>query len=158
MYDKELGVKGYQERVDKLQQKYDNPNTPQGEIKEIGYKLAEARRFLKIAEREEYETNQKVSVYGSDDYIGASAGDTSFYFGYEVTRCPVKSHKTEDDCYEKNCDKREWLFQVEKNNKVVFEMLDSEISYPEADDIERKLIIGMAHYIKSLSLNESTSQ
>ena len=154
MYNKTKGTKGYAELVEKLEAKYSNPNTPQGEIKELGYRLAEARRFLKIAEREEYENTQNVSVYGSDDYIGASAGDTTFYFGYEVTRCPVKSHKTDDDCYEKSCDKREWVFQVEKDKKVVFEMLDSEISYPEADDLERKLIIGMAHYIKSLQANK----
>lgn len=152
MYDETKGVKGYKELVEKLEAKYSNPNTPQGEIKDLGYKLAEARRFLQIAEREEYEKTTKVSVYGSDDYIGASAGDTTFYFGYEVTKCPVKSHKTDDDCYEKDCEKREWVFQVDKKGKTVFEMLDSELSYPEADDIERKLIIGMAHYIKSLNL------
>lgn len=154
MYNKTKVTKGYAELVEKLEAKYSNPNTPQGEIKDLGYKLAEAKRFLKIAEREEYETTQKVSVYGSYDYVGASAGDTTFYFGYEITKCPVKSHKTDDDCYEKDCEKREWVFQVEKDNKVVFEMLDSEISYPEADNIERKLIIGMAHYIKSLQANK----
>lgn len=154
MYDKTKGTKGYAELVEKLEAKYSNPNTPQGEIKELGYMLNDARRMLKIAEREEYETTQKVSCYGSDDYIGASAGDTTFYFGYEATKCPVESHKTYDDCYEKDCEKREWVFQVEKNNKVVFEMLDSEISYPEADYLERKLIIGMAHYIKSLQANK----
>ena len=152
MYDETKGVKGYKELVEKLEAKYSNPNTPQGEIKDLGYRLAEARRFLQIAEREEYEKTTKVSVYGSDDYVGASAGDTTFYFGYEVTKCPVKSHKTDDDCYEKDCEKREWVFQVDKKGKTVFEMLDSELSYPEADDIERKLIIGMAHYIKSLNL------
>lgn len=150
MYNKEKGVKGYQETVDRLQKIIDDPNTPQGVVQNTKNNLHEAKRFLEIAKREDYEKTQKVSVYGSDDYIGATAGNTSFYFGYEVTKCPVKSHKTEDDCYEKNCDKREWVFQVEVDDKVVFEMLDSEISYPEADEIERKLIIGMAHYIKSL--------
>ncbi len=151
MYDKTLGVKGYQERVDILQKMHSDPNTPQGEVKDMGYRLHEAKQYLEIAKREEYEANTEVSVYGSDDYVGASAGDISFYFGYEVTKCPIKSHKTDDDCYEKSCDKREWVFQVTKGEVVVFEMLDSEISYPEADDIERKLIIGMAHYIKSLN-------
>lgn len=153
MYDKTKGVRGYTELVEKLDKKYSDPKTPQGELRELGYRLAEARRMLKIAEREKYEKTTQVSVYGSDDYIGASAGDTSFYFGYEVTKCPVKSHKTNDDCYEKDCDKREWVFQVDKDGKTVFEMLDSEISYPEADDIERKLIVGMAHYIKALQDN-----
>ena len=84
MYNKTKGTKGYAELVEKLEAKYSNPNTPQGEIKELGYMLNDARRMLKIAEREEYETTQKVSCYGSDDYIGASAGDTTFYFGYEA--------------------------------------------------------------------------
>lgn len=153
MYNKEKGVKGYQEMVDRLQKTIDDPNTPQGVVQNTKNNLHEAKRFLEIAKREDYEKTQKVSVYGSDDYVGATAGNTSFYFGYEVTKCPVKSHKTEDDCDEKDCDKREWVFQVEVDDKVVFEMLDSEISYPEADDIERKLIIGMAHYIKSLPTN-----
>jgi hypothetical protein len=151
MYDKDKGVKGYKEIVEKLEAKYDNPNTPQGKIEELGYKLSEARRMLKIAEREEYEKITNVSVYGSDDYIGANAGNISFYFGYEITKCPIKSHKTDDDCYQKDCDKREWMFQVTKNDKVIFEMLDSELSYPESDDIERKLILGIVHYIKSIT-------
>lgn len=150
MYDKTLGVKGYQALVDKWQKAYDDPKTPQGDLNGIGHRLREAERFLDIAKREEYESTKKVSVYGSDDYVGASAGDYSFYYGYEVTRCPIKSHKTDDDCYEKDCEKREWVFQVEKKGKVVFEMLQSEIEYPEADDIERQLIVGMAHFIKSL--------
>ena len=150
MYDETFGVVGYQKRVDMLQKKHDDPKTPQGELRDIGYRLHEARHYLKIAEREEYEKITKVSVYGSDDYVGASAGDTSFYFGYEVTKCPVKSHKTQDDCDENDCEKREWVFQVTQKDKVVFEMLESEIAYPEADDIERKLIVGMCHYIKKL--------
>ena len=151
IYDKNITAKEYQDIVDKLQDKVDNPKTPQGEVRNIQIQLSDAKHNLKIALREEYEKNNNVSVYGSDDYIGASAGDISFYFGYEVTRCPIKSHKTEDDCYEKDCDKREWVFQVEKDDKVVFEMLDSELSYPESDSIERNLIVGMAHYIKTFN-------
>jgi len=136
--------------IEILEEKLDDPQTPQGDVKQIKDRISNLNHQRKIAEREEYESGNKVSVYGSDDYVGASAGDLSFYFGYEVTRCPIKSHKTDDDCYEKDCDKREWVFQVTKNDDVVFEMLDSEISYPEADDIERKMIIGMAHYIKTI--------
>lgn len=140
-----------QKEIDVLQEKVDNPSTPQGEVVGIEDKIHRLRHKRDIALREEYEKDTKTSVYGSDDYVGASAGDTSFYFGYEVTKCPIKSHKTDDDCYEKSCDRREWVFQVTKGDKVVFEMLDSEISYPVADDIERKLIVGMAHYIKTLT-------
>ena len=41
------------EPVIQFEAKYNSPNTPQGEIKELGYRLAEARNFLKIAECEE---------------------------------------------------------------------------------------------------------
>lgn len=151
MYDETKGVEGYTRLVNDLQKRISDPATSQGKVQNLGVKLREAQRFLTIAQRNEYVKTHRVNVYGSDDYVGAQAGDTSFYFGYEVTRCPVKSHKSEDDCYETDCNKREWVFQVERGNEVVFEMLDSAISYPEADCIERKLIIGMAHYIKSLT-------
>lgn len=150
MYDKTKGVEGYTVLVDSLEKKYSDPNTPQGEIRSLGINLHEAKRYLEIAKREEYEKNTQVSVYGSDDYVGASAGDTSFYFGYEVTKCPVKSHTDSEECYQRDCEKREWVFQVQNGGKTVFEMLDSELSYPQSDNIERKLIVGMAHYIKSL--------
>lgn len=127
-----------------------DPNTPQWQVRDIWHKLHDAKHNLSIAKREEYENKNDVSVYGSDDYCWCSAWDTHFYFGYEVTKCPIKSHKDEDDCYEKDCEKREWVFQVTKNDKVVFEMLDSELSYPEATDIYRQLILGMSHYIKTL--------
>jgi hypothetical protein len=142
-----------QEEIKIIESKINDPQTPQGDIQSLKFKLHDIKYKLKIETRKNYERDNKVSFYGSDDYIGASAGDYSFYFGYEVSKCPVKSHKTNDDCYEKDCEKREWLFQVEKDDKVVFEMLDSELSYPEADDIERKLIVGMAHFIKTLPNN-----
>lgn len=148
MYDKSKGVSGYKDIVERLERKYKDPNTKQGELKDIGHAVYEAKRMLKIAEREEYERDNKVSFYGSDDYVGAVAGDTSFYFGYEVTKC--KKHKTQDACDNADCEEREWVFQVEKDKKVVFEMLASEIEYPQTDTIESKLIVGMAHYIKSL--------
>lgn len=140
-----------QKEIDKIEEKLINPKTPQGVINGLQFDLSNLKHKKRIADREEYELKNKVSVYGSDDYVGCSAGDIEFYFGYEITKCPTKSHKTEDDCERNNCDKREWVFQVTNNGNVVFEMLDSELSYPESDDIERKLILGMAHYIKSIN-------
>jgi len=148
MYDEAKGVEGYQKLVDELQEKYDDPQTPQGEVKELGYRLSNAKRFLEIAKRKEYEKDESVSVYGSDDYVGCGAGEYSFYLGYEVTKCPIESHKDEDYCYEKDCDKREWVFQASKDDRVIFEKLQSELSYPQADNIERELIVGLCHFIK----------
>lgn len=145
-----MNSKEIEKKIDEVKVKQSDPKTPQGDIKMLNQQYYDLKRQFEIVKREEYEADTGVEVYGSDDYVGASAGDTSFYFGYEATKCPVKSHKTEDDCDNHDCDKREWLFQVEKNGEVVFEMSDSELSHPEADVIERKLIIGMAHYVKML--------
>lgn len=153
MYNKTLGVPGYQSIVDKLQKIKSDPSTSQGEVQKINWKLHEAQRFLTIAKRDEYEKLNQVSVYGSDDYVRASAGELSFYLGYEVTKCPTKSHKTDDDCYQNNCEKRDWVFQVSKGDGVIFEMLREELKYPQADFLERELIVGIAHYIKSLNVN-----
>lgn len=132
-----------------LEEAIKDPKTPQGDVRDIQNHAHRIRSQLRIVLEEEYESMHEVSVYGSDDYVGASAGEYSFYFGYEVTSCPIKSHKTDDDCYDKDCDKREWVFQVSRGDKVIFQMLDSELSYPRSDDIERKLIVGMAHFIKN---------
>lgn len=150
MYDDRKWVEYYKKLVKKLEFKKNEPSTPQWELKDILYKLHNARHSLSRAEREEYESIHMVSVYGSDDYCWCSAWDIDFYFWYEVTKCPVKSHKTEDDCDEKDCEKRERMFQVTKKGKVIFEMPASAISYPEATDIYRQLIVGICHYIKSL--------
>jgi len=146
-----MTIEQLKKEIEKLEASVRDPKTPQGDVRNLKFRLHDRKHDLEIAQRKEYEETTETSVYGSDDYVGATAGDYSFYFGYEVTRCPVKSHKNEDDCYEKDCDKREWVFQVHKGDDVVFEMLESEIDYPKADDIERKLIVGMAHYIKSIS-------
>lgn len=50
--------------------------------------------------------------------------------------------------------KLDYWVTVDKDDYRVSAMLDSEISHPEADDIERKIIVGMAHYIKSLTPKE----
>lgn len=137
----------FEKRIADIEKRIADPKTPQGEVRELNWKLIDLNRQLKIAEREKYEKSG-LSVYGSDDYVGCSAGVYSFYFGYEVTKCPVKSHKDDDDCSEKDCEKREWCFTADKNGKNVVTWAESEFSYGEAVDIERKLILGMAKFIK----------
>lgn len=150
-----MNSKELQVAIDKIEEKLINPQTAQGDLKSLNYNLSNLRHEKRIAEREEYEFKNNLSVYGSDDYVGCNVGNLQFYFGYEVTKCPIKSHKTEEDCYDKGCDRREWMFQVTENDKVIFEMLDSELTYPESDYIERKLILGMGHYIKSINKTKS---
>lgn len=143
-------AKELQREIESLEAKLNDPKTSQGDIRTIRFHLSNLVQKKKILDREKYESKNKVSFFLSDDYAGCSAGDIEFYFGYEVTKCPVKSHKTEEDCYKHNCEKREWVFQVTKKEKVVFEMLESELTYPESEAIEAKLIVGIMHYLNSL--------
>ena len=143
-------MKELKEKISILESKISDPKTPQGEIRSLSIDLHSTRQKLNILEQESFERLNKLSVYGSDDYVGCSAGDYSFYFGYEITKCSVKSHKDEDDCYENSCDKREWCFQADKDGKTIVTWAESEFSYNQADDIERKLILGICKFIKDI--------
>jgi len=135
-------------RIQELEAKIYNPKTPQGEIKTLGYELIVLKRQQKIKEREDFEKKNKIKVYGSDDYVGCSAGAYRFYYGYEITKCP--KHKNTDICGEKDCEQEEWCFTVDKDEKEIIKWAESEFSYPEADSIERILIIGMCKFIKEV--------
>jgi len=137
------------EEIKKLEVKLSDPNTPQGEVNNLKWELHELKRQQKRKERKDFEKTTKTTVYGSDDYVGCSAGDYSFYYGYEITKCPVKSHKDEDYCYEKDCDKREWCFTVNKGSKEIIRWAESEFSLGE--EIERTLILGMAKFINQIT-------
>ena len=136
-----------QQKIDELNKKLSNPNTPQGEVESLKWKLHDLKHKLNIFNRENFEKKKLITCYGSDDYCGCSVGELSFYFGYEVTMCPVKSHKTDDDCYEKDCDKREWCLQVMKGDEEILKIPESEFCHPDADCIERKLICGIMYYL-----------
>jgi len=135
-------------RIQELEAKMDNPKTPQGEIKTLGYELSELKRQQKIKEREHFEKKNKINVYGSDDSVGCSAGAYSFYYGYEATKCP--KHKSTDICGEEDCEQEEWCFTVDKDGNEIIRWAKSEFSYPEADSIERILIIGICKFIKEV--------
>lgn len=140
MKDLENDIKIIEERIK-------DPKTPQGDVKELQNKIYTLKQDLRRQKDREYES-QGLGVYGSDDYAGASAGDYDFYFGYEVEKCPVKSHRSKDDCDNAECEEREWCFTATKNGKEIVRWAESEFSYSQADDIERKLILGMAKFIK----------
>ena len=140
-----MGIKEIESRIN-------DPKTPQGEIRDLNFRLVELKRQQKIKDREDFEKKNKVNVYGSDDYVGCSAGKYSFYYGYEVTKCP--KHKNEDLCDESDCEKSEWCFTVDENGKEIVKWAESEFSYNEADDIERILIVGMCKFIKDFLLTK----
>lgn len=90
-------------------------------------KLDEERKGKLEAEKKFKQENGGLDIYTNDDYCGCWIWNYSFYYGYEVTKCPVKSHKTDDDCYEKDCDKREWYFQAYKWDDIIAEYSESEL-------------------------------
>lgn len=130
-----------------IEERMKDPKTQQGDIKVLQNKLYTIKRDLRMQKEKEYEA-QGLRVYSSDDYVSARAGNYEFYFGYEETKCPIQSHKSEDYCYEIGCDKREWCFTANKNDKEIVRWSESEFSYSRADNIECKLILGMARFIK----------
>jgi len=136
-----------EKQIEQLEIEIKNPNTPQGKINEYKNNLYTLRSKLKRLKEDEFTKINKTNLYFSDDYAGCSAGEYEFYYGYEVTKCPIKSHKNDDDCYEKNCEKREWCFQVSKDNKDIVTWTASEISYLNGDVLEM-LIWGMCKFIK----------
>jgi len=130
-----------------LVKKADDPKTPQGDIREIQSRLHECRRHLRMKREDKFRKESGISVSGSDDYIGAGAGDYSFYYGYEETYCPVKSHKNGSLCGEKDCEKEEWCFTADKDGKEVARYRTSELSTPH-EEVDKLLILGMAKFIK----------
>ena len=135
------------EKIVEVKAKIYDPGTPQGEIPALKDKLHNLERNQEIFEMKEFEERTKTRVYSSSDYVGCEVGDYSFYFGYEVTECPVESHKNSNDCDEAGCHKREWCFTVDKNNVEIVRWRESEFSYSQANSIELKLILGMAKFL-----------
>jgi hypothetical protein len=110
----------------------------------------EKDRLAKLKLEEEFRKKTKVDVYTSDDYCGMSNGKYSFYYGYEVTKCPVKSHKDDDDCYTNNCDLREWCFTADIDGKEVLRLTRSELWEGRADEPFFYLLAGIAHFLKTV--------
>ena len=134
-------------KIKELEDNIHNPNTPQGKVNEYKNVLYILRNKLKRLKEDSFKEVNNINLYFSDDYAGCSAGNYGFYYGYEVTKCPIKSHKDSDDCYEKNCEKREWCFQVSKGNKDIATWTASEISSSDRDALEM-LVWGMCKFIK----------
>jgi len=142
-----------EESAKKIRKIINNPKSQQWDVKDAKLNLYECERQLKIKKKNERESNN-ASVFGSDDYVWVSNGDYSFYYWYEETDCPIKSHKNEDDCYEKDCDKRERCFTADYKGKEVVRLRASEISFWD-ESIEYILLLWISKYINKFLKNKS---
>lgn len=134
---------------EKISKKLKDPQTPQGEVRDLQNRLTECRRHLRMKREALFAKENQISVSGSDDYIGASAGPYSFYYGYEETYCPVKSHGNGKHCGERDCEKEEWCFTADKDGVEVARYRASELTIGH-EEVDRMLILGMAKFIKTL--------
>ena len=120
------------------------------ELKEEARKLeleaSQERQELEIKQEQEYRKNTKTDVYCSDDYAGLEAGKYSFYFGYEMTICPVKSHK--EDCEDNGCEKREWCFVASINKKEVMRIPASKLYPKKQEEPMFFLLAGIGIFLK----------
>jgi len=141
----------YQQIVDKLEDELRDESTPQGRAARIKDLLYMYKRSIDDCKALAYKAKYNMDYYMSDDYIGARIGKFHFYFGYESSRCPVKSHRTADDCWQKNCEKREWIFEVENGKKTIFEIPESDLEFSKEHGIQEKFTIGLLQFIDHLN-------
>jgi hypothetical protein len=99
--------------------------------------------------KNDFRKTRGIDVYTSDDYCGMSNGTYDFYYGYEVTECPVKSHKLDDDCYEEDCDKREWCFTASVNGTEFMRLPTSQLWGEEGEEPFFYLLGGIAQFLGS---------
>jgi hypothetical protein len=146
------------ERIEELERLIQDPNTPQGKVKELRMLLFDLTQKLIREKEQEWKNKHNVSYNFSDDYAGLDTGPYSFYYGYEVTKCPIKSHKDDEDCYEKNCDEREWCFEASINGKVVMTLTSSELGGDVNCMDGSGLLKGIGIFLQSLPINEQSSK
>lgn len=125
------------------------------EIEELEAKLrakkmekAETERIKALEKKEQFRKDSNIDVYTSDDYCGMSDGKHSFYYGYEVTDCPVKSHTKEELCEAYDCEKREWCFTADVGGKEIMKLRKSQL-WTDEEEPFFYLLSGIAHYLKS---------
>lgn len=124
----------------------------QAEMAELQKKQAVAREKEKA-----FKEATKIDVYTSDDYCGMSNGMYSFYFGYEETECPVKSHYKEELCEAHDCEKREWCFTASIGSKEVMRLRQSQCSAVESEEPFFYLLGGIAQFLNQYELQELTT-
>lgn len=118
------------------------------EAKELRSDVQQEEHTSNIKNERNFAKKTKIDVYCSDDYAGLDSGKYHFYFGYEVTHCPVKSHKDDNDCYEKDCDKREDCFIATIDEKEVMKLTRSQLHPKTDEDVLFLLLAGIGHFLK----------
>lgn len=85
------------------------------------------------------------NVYFSDDYAGMVTELFAFYFGYEVTLCPV--HGKDSQC---ECDERDWCFMASVNGTEVARFTRAELdAYVQRySDPPVYLLAGIGRYLQ----------
>lgn len=118
------------------------------EARKIELEEAHNKCQERIKERNKFEEETGIEVYTSDDYCGLVSGDMVFYYGYEETYCPIKSHKK--DCEDYGCEKREWCFVVSKKGKEIMRIPASKIHPENGEEPFWYLVAGIGHYLKTI--------
>ena len=127
--------------MDKLQEAQELEN----KVKQLRMEAHAEKRRLEFKKEEEFRKESKLDVYTSDDYCGLEVGDYSFYYGYEVTVCPVKSHNK--NCEDNGCEKREWAFEAKVKDKSVLVLATSELHPKEGEEPFWYLVAGIGHFL-----------
>ncbi len=131
--------------------------------KQKAFKLREEANRLELEASQEgfqegikkertYRDTQNIDVYCSDDYAGLKAGKYKFYFGYEETMCPIKSHK--EDCEDNGCKKREWCFVAIVNNKEIMRIPVSKLYPKKEEEPMFFLLAGIGLFLQIKEKNE----
>jgi len=126
-----------------------NLNEIQIKLQNLQREELSQERKDKIKTRDDFESKTNIKVYTSDDYCGLELDGVSFYYGYEATECPIKSHKTEQDCDYLCCDKREWCFTVNIKDKEMMKIPTSKLHPERGEEPFWYLVAGIGHYLSS---------
>lgn len=118
------------------------------QAQQLEYEAHEEKRQAELKAKREFEEKEKMDVYTSDDYCGLTAGKYSFYYGYEETVCPVKSHRK--NCEDNGCEKREWAFTADVDGKEVMRLSQSQLHPETGEEPFWYLVAGIGHFLKTL--------
>lgn len=111
-----------------------------------------------------FELTQGVHVNCSDDYAGLTVGcygpiykrydnppAFEFYYGYEKTVC--KTHTTEKECRDADCEDNEWAFVAKRDGTEVYRIGASSLA-PDLRDVVEGLLCGIGLWLKADPTNK----
>lgn len=107
--------------------------------------ISSERNLKKIIQEEQDVLYKKIyedAVYQKSDYAGFSAGEYSFYYGYEELEYhPLLTNEKNEDS------KKTWTFVVSKNGKQIYRkaILPEHIDW----DCAKGLLVGIAYWLNN---------